>query len=270
MASKINDEALISVIMPVYNSEKYVVDAIKSVLNQTYHNIELIVIDDFSTDGTASIVKELSQMDSRIKFHINNKNLGVSAARNKGVSLSRGDWIAYLDSDDMWTDNKLEKQYNLINVKNVDFVFTGSSFVNEKGKSLEWTLGVPEKITFKELLKQNVISCSSVLIKKHYVEKYKMDRDDIHEDFGTWLRILKSGTYDENNSCGMYAYGINEPLLIYRISSNSKSGNKIKSMMMNYKTYRYVGLNPLTSLYYMCWYVVRGLRKYGKLKNIWD
>lgn len=253
-----NIDDLVSVIMPAYNCEKYVTDSIKSVLGQTYSKLEIIVIDDGSIDDTVNIIEEFAKKDKRIKFYKNDKNQGVSVTRNRGVSLSNGEWIAYLDSDDIWVKDKIEKQLTIAKKTGVDFIFNGSSFIDEQGEPYEWILHVPEKITYKELLKQNVISCSSVLIKKHYVEKIKMERDDIHEDFGTWLRILKNGTY---------AYGINEPLLVYRISSNSKSGNKIKSLLMNYNTYRYVGLNPISSLYYLVWYVVRGLRKYGNIKK---
>lgn len=251
-------EQLISVIMPMYNCEKYIEEAINSVLAQTYDAWELIVIDDGSMDSTASIVEELSKDDIRIRFYRNEKNEGVSATRNAGVLLARGDWIAFLDSDDMWEKSKLEKQMFFARDLNANFVFTGASFINENSEPYNGIFNVPLKVVYKELLKQNVISCSSVMIKKDYIIKYKMENDNTHEDFGSWLRILKKE---------QYAYAINEPLLIYRISSKSKSSNKVKSLKMAYKTYRFVGINPVTAIYYMGWYVVRGLRKYRYIKK---
>ncbi|NJJ41638.1 glycosyltransferase family 2 protein [Paenibacillus apii] len=249
-------DQLISIIMPAYNCEKYVEEAINSVLAQTYQNYELIVIDDGSTDGTVKKIENLRKVDNRIRLYINEKNQGVAETRNKGVSIAKGDWIAFLDSDDCWKEEKLEKQIDFAHKTKGDFIFTGSSFIDENSEPYGGLLEVPEVISYKALLKQNVISCSSVLIKKTYIEKYRMEKDEIHEDFGSWLRILKSE---------QFAYGLNEPLLIYRISKNSKSGNKLKSLCMAYRTYRYVGLSSIKSTYYICWYVIRGIRKYKRI-----
>ncbi|QWU18515.1 glycosyltransferase family 2 protein [Paenibacillus sophorae] len=250
---------IISIIMPTYNCEKYVEEAIYSVLAQTYQNYELIVIDDGSTDKTVDKINILMKTDQRIKLYINEKNQGVAATRNKGVALASGIWIAFLDSDDRWKDEKLEKQFNHAYDTKGNFLFTGSSFIDENSEPYRGVLEVPEKVTYKELLKQNIISCSSVLIKKIYIEKYRMENDDTHEDFGSWLRILKEEE--------MFAYGLNQPLLVYRISKNSKSGNKLKSLKMSYKTYRYVGLDIMKSTYFMCWYVFRSIRKYRNIKK---
>lgn len=248
---------LVSIIMPAYNCEKYIAESINSVLMQSYKNYELIIIDDGSKDKTVEIIKNFSLRDSRLKICINKKNQGVSYSRNKGIEIAVGEWIAFLDSDDLWKETKLEEQILLALEKNVSFLFTGSSFINETGQPYSGIFEVPTEISYNQLLKQNVISCSSVMIKKFHLEKYKMERDDTHEDFGLWLRILKNGTK---------AYGINEPLLIYRISSKSKSSNKIKSVKMTYKTYRYVGLNFFTSTYYLFWYIVKSYIKYKNIK----
>ena len=248
----------VSIIMPAYNCEKYVADSINSVLEQTYKNYELIIIDDGSQDKTVEIIKYYSLKDSRIKIYLNENNQGVSYSRNRGISEAMGEWISFLDSDDLWKKTKLENQIMFALDKKVNFLFSGSSFINEKNQPYVGTLEVPLKVTYEQLLKQNIISCSSVLIKKLYLEKYKMERDDTHEDFGLWLRILKNETN---------AYGINEPLLIYRISSKSKSSNKIKSVKMTYKTYRYVGLNFISSIYYLFFYAINGLSKYKNIKR---
>lgn len=250
---------LVSIIMPAYNCEKYISESINSVLEQTYKNYELIIIEDGSKDQTVDIITDFLKKDNKIKLIKNKVNKGVSYSRNIGINYSSGEWVAFLDSDDMWTSDKLEKQMMYVSKnKNVEFLYTGSSFINENSEPYSWIMEVPQKVKYKDLLKQNIISCSSVLIKKVYLTKYKMEYDSMHEDYVLWLKILKN----ETDACG-----INEPLLIYRISSNSKSGNKIKSMFMTLRTYKHVGLNPIVSFYYLVWYIIKGLKKYYNIKN---
>lgn len=252
----LREEPLVSIIMPAYNCERYIKEAIDSVIAQTYKHWELIVIDDGSKDDTAKIVDELSLKDSRIHLYVNEKNQGVSATRNKGILIARGDWIAFLDSDDMWKPQKLEKQMLLSQETGAEFLFTGSSFINEKGDYYRGIFEVPQKVTYKRLRMHNVISCSSVLIKKCLLDDIKMENDDMHEDYAVWLRVLKTG---------VCAYGINEPLLIYRISKNSKSGNKLKTIRMTYKVFRFLGINPVGSTYFMLTHVAGSLQKYRRI-----
>lgn len=250
------NEALVSIVMPAYNCEKYVVEAINSILAQTYRNWELLVLDDGSKDNTLRIIEDFSQNDSRIKALPNGKNMGVSATRNRGIELASGEWIAFLDSDDMWKPEKLEKQFEIVEKEAAEFLFTGSSYINEEGEPYKGIFEVPEKITYKKLRNQNVISCSSVLVKKKYFEHIKMEKDEMHEDYAVWLRILK---------LGITAYGVNEPLLIYRISRNSKSGNKMKTVKMTYKVFRFVGINPIGSAYFMVRHVLASVGKYKRI-----
>lgn len=254
--SKTDKDTLISIVMPAFNSEKYIEVAITSVINQSYPTWELIVIDDCSKDNTVQVIRELSKKDERIRFIINGENLGVSATRNKGISLANGNWIAFLDSDDMWEESKLQKQMTLVEETGAEFLFTGSSFINEAGEYYKGVFDVPKKVTFKTLRMHNVISCSSVLIMKKFFEDIKMERDDMHEDYAVWLKVLKTG---------VCAYGINEPLLIYRISRTSKSGNKLKTIQMTYKVFRFIGMNPISSLLFVLSHIVGSLRKYWKI-----
>lgn len=249
-------EAIVSIIMPAYNCEKYVVEAINSVLAQTYKNWELLVLDDGSKDNTLQVIKEFSKKDSRIKALPNGKNMGVSATRNRGIELATGEWIAFLDSDDMWESKKLEKQLEVAKEKEAEFLFTGSSYINEQGEPFKGIFEVPAKVNYKKLRNQNVISCSSVLVKRKYFANIKMEKDEMHEDYAVWLRILK---------LGVTAYGVNEPLLVYRISRNSKSGNKMKTVKMTYKVFRFVGINPIGSAYFMMRHVVASVGKYKKI-----
>lgn len=252
-------QPLVSIIMPAYNCEKYIEKSIQSVICQTYKNWELLIIDDGSKDRTLEIIKKFQKEDFRIKVIKNEINLGVSETRNKGIASAKGDWIAFLDSDDLWVNDKLEKQIKLIENKGAEFVFTGSSYITEEGIPYQGIFEVEEKITYKKLRNQNIISCSSVLLKKFFFENIKMEKDDMHEDYAVWLRILREG---------VIAHGINEPLLIYRISKNSKSGNKLKTVKMTYKVFRFIGLNPLSSFYFMCRHILGALNKYKKIKII--
>lgn len=246
---------MISIIMAAYNAERTISTAIQSVVEQTYEEWELIVIDDCSEDQTYAVV--CSFKDPRIRALRNERNSGVSYSRKKGMESAKGEWIAILDSDDMWTPDKLQKQINLVKESSAKLVFTASAFMDDLGNPIDWQLHVPKTINYRRLLKQNLISNSSVLVEKELYRKHYAIGDDMHEDFAIWLGITKEG---------YLAYGIDEPLLVYRIANSSKSSNKIKAAKMNWNTYRYVGLNPVSSAYYMCWYTVKGLLKYKHLK----
>lgn len=250
-------EGLISVVMPVYNCERTIEEAVQSVLRQTYENLELIIVDDCSSDRTADIVSGMQ--DPRIRLIRNKVNRGASYARTCGIEEASSEWIAFLDGDDKWDMEKLAKQTALLEKHpGAVLLFTGSAFMNDEGRMLEYTLHVPEMITYEELLKQNRISCSSVLVRKEMMRKYPFpDISMIHEDFAVWLRILREVRY---------AYGIDEPLLIYRLSNNSKSSNKFRAALMNWNTYRFTGVPLGAAARSMCSYAFRSIRKYARLK----
>ena len=247
------DLGLISIIMAAYNTEKTIEQAINSVLSQTYTNFELLVVNDCSTDRTAELVKSIAAKDSRVRLISNVKNSGVSYTRKHGLEEAKGSWIAILDSDDAWAPEKLEKQIDLQKKTNADLLFTGSAFMDSNGRPIDWYLHAPAEVTYRQLLKQNVLSNSSALVRKELYEVHYAIGDGMHEDFAIWLSILKEGKK---------AYGVDEPLLIYRIAKSSKSGNKVKAATMNWNTYRYIGLNMAEALYYECWYAVNGYLKY--------
>lgn len=244
---------LISIIMAAYNAENTIGQAITSVIQQTYTDFELIIINDCSTDRTVDVINEFIKRNTRIILINNSKNMGVSYTRKHGLDEAKGSWIAILDSDDLWLPEKLAKQVEFQKKTNADLLYTGSGFMNVDGKQINWKLNVPEVITYRQLLKQNILSNSSALVRKDLYEKYYVIGDDMHEDFAIWLQILRNG---------IKAYGINEPLLIYRLDDKSKSGNKLKAAMMNWSTYRYIGLNLLEAAYYEFWYAINGLCKY--------
>ena len=247
----------ISVVMPVYNAQRFLSQAIDSVLEQSSSDFELIMIDDCSTDKSYEILCQYEKKDDRIRVFKNDKNLGVSYTRNFGVKKASCDYVAFIDSDDMWAFDKLEKQVKLIEAyPDTDLCYTGSGFVDTNSVKSEFVFTVPKQVVFKKLLKQNVVSCSSALVKKEWLVRYPMAHDDMHEDFATWLSILKHGGK---------ARGVNEPLLIYRVDRNSKSGNKFKSIAMTYRVYKFMGLNIFQIVYYMIFYIISGIKKHGSI-----
>ena len=252
-----NDFGLISIIMAAYNAEKTIEQAINSVLSQTYPDFELLVVNDCSTDKTAMLAEAIVKKDDRVRLISNEKNSGVSYTRKHGLEEASGEWVAILDSDDAWAPEKLEKQIKLQKKTNADLLFTGSAFMDADGKPIDWYLAAPAEVTYRQLLKQNVLSNSSALVRKELYAKYYAVGDGMHEDFAMWLNILKDGRK---------AYGVDEPLLIYRIAKSSKSGNKFKAAKMNWNTYRYIGLNPIEAAYYESWYMIKNVIKYTNLK----
>lgn len=255
--------AKVSVIMPAYNAEKYIAESVNSVLEQTYQDFELIIVDDCSGDRTYEMILDMQKKDSRIVVYKNPQNAGVAATRTFAISKAKGEWIAFLDSDDLWRNDKLEKQVGLIEGnKEIDISYTASAYINEEGKSFSYVLHAKEKVSYKELLKANIMSCSSVMVKKDIIQRIGMVRDDMHEDFTAWLLILREGRL---------AYGIDEPLLIYRLVGNSKSSNRVKSAKMIFNSYRYVGYNCLSATLYMLRYSIysiskrRNIRKSGEV-----
>ena len=252
------DFGLVSIIMAAYNAEKTIEQAIDSVLDQTYSDFELLVVNDCSKDGTAEIVKNIMARDSRVRLISNDENSGVSYTRKHGLDEAKGSWIAILDSDDAWAPEKLEKQIDLQKKMNADLLFTGSAFMDSDGQPIDWYLHAPAEVTYRQLLKQNVLSNSSALVRKELYAKHYAVGDGMHEDFAIWLSILKEGKK---------AYGVDEPLLIYRIAKSSKSGNKVKAARLNWNTYRYIGLNPIEAAYYEGWYMIKNVIKYLNLKT---
>lgn len=243
----------ISIVMPAYNAEKTIEDSIKSVINQSYSDFELIIIDDCSTDSTSRIIERIAKEDSRIAFYKNPKNSGVSNTRNRAISLAKGEWIAFLDSDDLWAKNKLEKQLTFIrNIPDAVLSYTSSRFIDADNKIYSFEMHAKYKIAFKELLKRNLISCSSVIVKADVIKNIKMPGDYMHEDYYTWLTLLKKYKF---------AYGLDLPLLTYRLSNNSKSSSRFKSAVMIFRTYEAIGFNKIVSFGFTLFYSIHSFSK---------
>ncbi len=242
---------LISVVMPAYNCSKTISRAVESVREQGA-KWELVIVEDRSEDNTLEVLEPFRE-DKRIRILINPSNMGAAKSRNRGVKEARGKYIAFLDADDWWTEDKLARQLKVIEKTGCPLCCTARELVNRDGKSTGKTIGVENRITYKKLLYGNQINCSSVLVRRDIMLRYPMVHEDSHEDYIAWLSILK-----ENGD----AVGINEPMLKYRMDFNSKSGNKGKSAMMHYKALRYVGIGRCRAWIYFCSYAIKGVLKY--------
>lgn len=248
----------VSVIIPTYNSAGTIQYTLQSVLNQTYKNWEIIVVDDCSVDQTCSFVENIGQSFPNIHLIRMKRNVGVAMARNVGVKYSKYEILAFLDSDDIWENDKLFLQIKMINkYPNASLFYTGSSFIDGLGNKKKYILNVPQSVSYEKLLEKNIISCSSVLVKKSLYLKYPMPNDKkLHEDFVTWLQILKEGGY---------AYGVQEPLLIYRLTPKSKSRNKLSALRMNWNVYVYLKIPFLKRVFLMGKYIKANVIKYLRI-----
>jgi teichuronic acid biosynthesis glycosyltransferase TuaG len=240
---------LVSVIMPAYNSERCIAGAIASVREQTYANWEVVVIDDGSQDTTVAILVELQQQDNRIRILRLETNQGVANARNVGIQAARGQYLAFLDSDDRWLPEKLRVQTEFMQRTGAAFTFSRYRRV-ERGGIPGKEVAVPDRVDYRELLKKNVIGCLTVMIDRNQVATVKMASME-HEDYIAWLQILKT------IECAM---GIQEDLARYSVSSTSVSGNKGRSALWTWRVYREVERLPLFQcVWYFGNYFVRAL-----------
>lgn len=223
---------LVSIVVPVYNVRPYIEATIKSVLNQTYTNWELILVENASKDGTVEVVQAYleNNPDERIKFYNIPDNIGAAAARNFGVEQSSGRFVTYLDSDDLWKPEKLAHQVAYMLEKDAAFSFTGYEFASANGEGTGKIVTVPETISYKEALKNTTIFTSTVMF-----DTEKLSRQDImmplvkSEDTALWWRVLRSG---------VTGYGLNENLVLYRRIANSLSSNKLEAMRRIWNLYR--------------------------------
>lgn len=241
----------VSVIMPAYNCAHTIAAAVKSALSQEI-DLEVIVINDCSPDDLDAVMESFRN-DPGVVYVKNERNLGAARTRNKGVAIARGKYIAFLDSDDLWREGKLRRQLALMESTNAVLCCTARELMTPEGKRTGRVIPVKETISYGELLKQNSINCSSVLLRREAALEFPMEHEDSHEDYITWLKVLRK--YGN-------AVGINEPLLLYRLSTTGKSGNKLKSAKMTFQVYRYMDFGPVQSCFCFCSYALHGVGKY--------
>lgn len=247
---------LVSVIIPALNAEKYIEKTILSVISQTYPDFELIVIDDGSTDATVSIVETLAKRDARIRLHKNGTNLGVAESRNRGFDLAKGKWVALLDSDDVWHSDKLEKQLALAHSSGADIIYCSYALVDERTGEKVKDYILPEKTTYEDTLKVNIITCTTALLSEEIVKNYRFTSKFYHEDFVFWLELLKKG---------FRVVGCPEVLADYTLRSDSRSFNKRKSAWERWVVYRKSQkMSFFKSALTFVQYAFYGIRKYKR------
>lgn len=242
-------DSLISIIIPVYNAENYIKDTIESILAQDYSNFEVILVNDCSTDNSVEIIDSYRE-DSRIRLINNSRNCGAAESRNVGICQAKGDYIAFIDSDDIWDNRKLTEELKFMKAKDVAFAFTSYEFGDENAKGTGKFVTVPEVLTYKKALSRTVIFTSTVMF-----DMSKLTKEDIlmpkvaSEDTATWWKILRKG---------QNAYGLNKSLTVYRRPATSLSSNKVVAVKRIWNLYRNVEkLNLAQSIYNLLFWAVR-------------
>lgn len=270
-----NSNPLISIVMPAYNSEKTVSKSIESVLKQTFNNWELIIIDDASNDQTAEIVSDKFK-DTRIKLIRNATNLGPANARNIGLDGVKGTYVAFLDADDFWANEKLEIQVSFMQKKGCAISYTTYWRVNESASRILNKKTAAPQIGYAGLLNSNGIGCLTAMFDRHKLPNIRfVDPSDFlesegvswllkhylqgrvgHEDYVFWLSVLRPTM----GQPALLAYGIEQSLAFYRVSTDSFSGNKVQAAIYQWFIYRHVEKLPFwKSIKHFSRYALLGL-----------
>lgn len=246
---------LVTVIMPSYNTGAYLEDAIASVAAQTYQNWELLVLDDCSTDGSLQIAESWSRRDPRIRLLPNPQNMGVARTRNRGLELASGEWVALLDSDDIWRPEKLARQLECAGKTGAELLYASYSMFETGKPGRAYT--VPSSVNYSQLLIENVIGCSTVMIKRSALGAHRFKQGFYHEDYALWLELLRSG---------LQAAGCTEVLVNWRVLRDSRSFDKKRAAKNRWMIYRKAEhLSMLRSARAFAAYAIRGLIKHKRL-----
>ena len=243
---------LVSVIMPTYNCGKYIADSIQSVISQTVIDWELQIVDDCSTDDTRDVVERLAAQEKRIHYSCLAQNGGPAVARTEALRRASGKYIAFLDSDDLWTPDKLEKQIAFMERTGATFSATAYDQFDESGTPLPTVCLPPHKTTYRKmLLLSNPIGNSTVMYDQSVLGKFEVPPIRKRNDFALWLKILRTTPY---------CMGMDDILTHYRVRTNSVSSNKLAQAKYHWQLYREIeGLGILKSLFYVgCWALVKG------------
>lgn len=241
----------VSVIMPSFNSELFIEESIRSIQNQTYSNWELVITDDCSTDNTVKLIEHLQEKDQRIRLYILSKNKGAGYSRNNSIKMSKGRYIAFCDSDDLWLRDKLEKQIKFMKEYNLSFSYSSYNVINEVGEMIDQRI-CSEKLNYSKILLQNEIGCLTAIYDRKQIGLKFMKNIRKRQDYLLWLEILR-----EIRS----TRGIKSPLANYRIRQDSISRNKIGLIKYNYQVYRYLNYNQFTSTILLILFLTNHLSK---------
>ena len=240
------NEELVSIIMPTYNCAKFIGETIKSVIAQTYSNFELIIVDDCSKDNTKDVVNSFD--DERIKYYKLEKNSGAAVARTTAMNMAKGKYMAFLDSDDLWMENKLERQLKFMKDNNYNITCTAYEQVNEDGESLNKVIKTKKKADYNRILLDCPVGNSTVMYNVEALGKFEVPNIRKRNDDALWLQMLKKEKY---------IYGMDEILAKYRIRSNSISSNKLSLIKYHWQLYRDIEhLSVIRSVFHICWWGV--------------
>ncbi len=242
--------AKVSIIVPVYKAENYIGQTIKQVQAQTHSDFELILVDDASPDGSADIIRRAAESDDRIVLIRMDENQGAAAARNTGIDAAKGRYIAFLDADDIWYPDKLEKEIRFMEEKKAGFAFTAYEFGDEDANPTGKVVHVPDSLGFRQALSRTIIFTSTVLIDLQKVDKKLVHMPLIEsEDTATWWTILMQG---------ITARGLDEVLVVYRRPARSLSSNKFKAIKRIWGLYRKIAhLSVISSACYLAAWSIR-------------
>ena len=246
--------SLVSVIMPYYNKRNYFLDSISSVLNQTYTNLEIIIIYDDQKRNDLKYIESCIKKDSRVKIILNEKNRGVAFSRNKAISVAQGEYIAFLDCDDYWETNKIEIQMNFMLTHGYDFSYTTYQVINNNEK-IVYKIRARKKLEYNELLKSCDIGLSSVILKRKLLSDIKFPEIKTKEDYVLWLNLAKKS---------IVLFGLDVPLMFWRQTPNSLSGSILQKLKDAFKVYY---LYEKKNFFYSIYCVIR-LSTYALLKKI--
>lgn len=234
---------LVSIIVPTYNTEKFILKTLESVQNQTYQNWEMILADDASTDKTVVIIEEFAQKDNRIKLFKLQENRGNGFARNAALEKATGKYIAYLDADDLWFPEKLEKQIQFLKANNLHFTFSFYDSIDEEGNNLKRRVESPNPLTYKQLFFCNYVGNLTAIYDSDYFGKIILETSQKRQDWRIWLTILKQIKI---------AKPVPESLAFYRIRKDSVSSSKFKLIKHNFGVYReFHGNNFVIAIFLM-------------------
>lgn len=241
------NKATVSIITPLYNGEEFIEETINSVLNQSYTNWEMIITDDNSIDNSFKIVEKYLKSDPRIKYVKLDKNQGAAVCRNTSIEMAKGKYIAFLDSDDIWKKDKLERQIQFMEKNNYYFTFTKYQQILEDGTKTEKQISVPKVINYKKALLYNPVGCLTAVYNQEKLGKIYMPLIRKRQDYGLWLKILKI----------TQGYGLNENLAYYRLRKSSMSSNKAEMIKWHWILYRNIEkMSILNSMKYVIIYVI--------------
>ena len=223
------EKGLISVIMPTYNCANFIGETIESVQAQTYQQWEMIIVDDRSTDNTKEIVEEYVKADDRIKYTCLEENSGAAVARTTAMELANGEYMAFLDSDDIWSEDKLEKQLSFMKEQDIAFSCTAYEQIDEKGEPLNRIIRTVPKADYNRVLLDCPVGNSTVMYNVEKMGKFEVPNIRKRNDDALWLQMLKKEKY---------IYGMEPVLMRYRIRQNSISSNKLKVIKYHWILYR--------------------------------